>query len=129
MTATLVQPMPKVIKPIEKSPLVHSKINKTIVNKDSIEAITPETDHPVSGTFVNIECPGQPAKICGKYYKGMQYFSQVFNDNEKCTIPISVARFINERCFYDQHSHILDDQGHPIKSGKKIPRYKFTAEF
>lgn len=121
--------MGKMITPASKSPMIHSRQNKNPVHLDSIEAMTPEKDRPVTGTFLNVECPGQPAKICGKYYKGMEYFSKVFEDGERCTIPLSVARFINERIKYDQHSFILDEKGQPIKSEKSIPRYKFTAEF
>jgi len=127
--ATATQVAPKMIVPVTKSQMIPNKNNKTAINKDSIEALTPETDKQVTGTFVNVECPGQPAKICGKYYKGMQYFSKTFEDGERATIPLSVARFINERCVYDQHSYILDDRGNPVKGEKKVPRYKFTAEF
>ena len=121
--------MAKMITPtIEKSPLIHHRINKTPVNTDSIEAMSRETDKPVRGTFVNIEYPGQPGKICGRYYKGMEYFSKTFEDGESCTIPWSVARYINERCFHEQHSYLQDERGNPIKSGKKQARYKFMIE-
>ncbi len=113
---------------IYNDPLIHKKINRNVVNGDSIEALTRETDKKVIGTFVNIETPGQPAKICAKLYKGMEYFNQVLVDSEKYTIPLSVARFINERCSYEQHSYIQDEKGNPIKTGKKIPRYKFMVE-
>jgi hypothetical protein len=122
--------MVKMITPQEtkKDPLIHKRINKTPVNNESIEALTRATDKKVVGTFVNIESPGQPAKICGKYYKDMEYFAKVFEDQERCTIPISVARFINERCYYEQHSYLQDEKGNPIKSGKTQPRYKFMVE-
>lgn len=112
----------------ERTSLIHSKINRTAVNKDSIEAMTRDTDKKVTGTFMNIECPGQPGKVCGLYYKGMDYFSKVFEDQENCTIPLSVARWINERSGYDQHSYLQDERGNPIKTGKKQPRYKFMIE-
>lgn len=113
----------------KKSPLIHKKINQSPVNTDSIEGMTKETDKKVSGTFVNIECPGQPAKICGKFYKEMEYFTKVFEDQEKCTIPLSIARFINERCYYEQHSYLQDEKGNPLKTGRKTPRYKFMIEY
>jgi len=119
----------KMIKPVEtRVSLIHKKINREPVNTESLEAMTPEKDKRVVGTFVNVECPGQTAKVCGKYYKGMPYFVQVFEDNERIEIPMSVARFINERCYYDEHSHILDAQGNPVKTGKHRPRYKFIIE-
>ena len=122
--------MAKMIVPqeIKKDPLVHMKINKTPVNTESIEAMTLDSDKKVTGTFVNIECPGQPGKVCGKYYKHMPYFSKTFEDGERTTIPHSVARWINERSGYDQHSYLQDERGNPIKTGKKQPRYKFMIE-
>jgi hypothetical protein len=122
---------PKMIvpqEPVRTNPLIHKPISRTPKNTDSIEAMTPATDHMVTGTFVNIECPGQTAKVCGKYYKRMEYFVKVFEDNEKCTIPLSVARYINERICYYQHKHILDANGNPMKSGHPVFRYKFLIE-
>jgi hypothetical protein len=110
-------------------PLIHARISHTPINKESIEALTPETDRKVTGVFVNVEYPGQTAKVCARLYKGMQYFCRVFEDNERVTIPLSVARMINERIGYEVHSHILDDKGNPIKGVKLKCRYKFMAEF
>lgn len=123
----LSQPM-IITKETRPDPLIHRKINKSPVNPDSIEGITRETDKKVFGTFVNIETPGQPAKICAKLYNGMEYFEKVMEDSVQYTIPLSVSRFINERCSYDQHSYIQDEKGAPIKTGKKVPRYKFMVE-
>ena len=114
---------------IKTDPLIHKRINKKPVNLDSIEAITAETDRMVTGTFVNVECPGQPAKISAKLYKGQEYFSRVFKDGERATIPLSIARSINERCIYQKHGYIQDEKGNPIKTVESFPRYKFTAEF
>jgi hypothetical protein len=121
--------MKMIVPSAAKSSPIHAPISKKRVNVDSIEAMTPETDKMVTGTFVNVEYPGQTAKVCGKLYKGQNYFSKVFEDGERCTIPYSIARLINERIGYDQHSYIVDADGNPIKNGKKIARYKFMAEF
>lgn len=120
----------KTLKPVvQKSSLIHMPISHKPTNLDSIEAMTPEQDRAVTGTFINVEYPGQPAKISFKGYKGMNYFSRVFEDGERCTIPLSVARFINERCHFEEHSYLQDEKGDPIKTGRTKPRYKFTAEF
>lgn len=121
--------MAKMIVPQPIRNALHAPLKKIPINLDSIEAMTPETDSMVNGTFVNVECPGQPAKVCGKFYKGMQYFEKTFEDNEVATIPKSVARFINERCKLDQHHYILDAQGAPTKASRGISRYKFMANF
>lgn len=116
------------IVPKETRMSIAKPINMTLVNKESIEAMTPDTDKKVKGQFINVECPGQPAKISGKYYKGMTYFSEVFKDGEKYTIPLSVARFINERCQHFKHKHLVDAEGNPLKEEFATPRYKFMIE-
>ena len=122
--------MQKMIIPKEErvDPFFLRKQNKTAINKDSIEGMTRETDKMVTGTFINVECPGQPAKICCKYYKNMPYFSDTFHDNERRTIPLSVARHINERCFFEEQKYILDESGAPLKNPKPRHRYKFVSE-
>lgn len=99
--------------------------SKTPVNKDSIEAMTPETDKKVTGQFINIECPGQDAAISCRYYKGQPLYTQAMKDGEEYTLPLSVARHINERCYTEPHSYLIDEKGNPIKTGQKKPRYKF----
>lgn len=116
------------ITPRENKASIAAPINRSPVNNESIEAMTPETDRKVRGEFVNIEAPGQTAKVCGKYYKNMTYFEKLFKDGEKCVIPLSVARWINERCFYNKHSYLVDAEGNPIKEDKATPRYKFIIE-
>ncbi len=120
----------KMMKPLEtvNRHTIHARQNSKPVHVDSIEAMTPDKDKTVSGTFVNIEYPGQPAKVCGLYYKGMQYFEKVMEDNQKYSIPWSVARWINERINVEQHTNLLDSDGHPIKGSKKLARYKFIIE-
>lgn len=112
-------------KPVES--LIYPEISHKPVNNEAIEGMTRETDRMVSGTFINIECPGQPAKVSCKYYKGMPYFSQTLEDGEEYRLPLSVSRHINERCFNEPHSYLMNDKGEYIKSGKKIFRYKFMT--
>jgi hypothetical protein len=111
-----------------KDPLVKRPMSKVAVNKDSIEGITRATDKDVYGTFINIECPGQSAKICCRLYKNMNYFSQVLEDGQRYTIPLSVARFINERISYQPHHYKKDEKGNDVKDSKPQARYKFMIE-
>lgn len=116
-----------------KDPLLSSieesgAINQQAVNVNSIEAMTKETDRKVTGTFINIECPTQPAKISCKYYRDMPLFCDTLKDGETYTIPLSVARHINERCYSEPHSYLVNDKGEPIKTSKKQFRYKFMIE-
>lgn len=108
-------------------PLIHPPISRSRVNINSIEAMTKETDKMVSGTFMNVECPGQPATISCRYYKGQPFFSKTMEDGEMYEIPLSVARHINERIYHEPHSYIQDERGKYIKSPKKIFRHKFIV--
>ena len=116
-----------------QKPMVYlgKPINKTAINKDAIEAMTPETDRMVTGVFKNLECQGQPARIICRLYKYQQPFNQVLNDGERYTIPYSVARHINENCAYPIHGFLLDDKGNHVKgTGRTVNRYQFTpSEF
>ncbi len=103
-------------------------INKTAVNKDSIEAMTPETDRMVTGIFKNIECPGQPGTVTMRLYKGMQPFHKTMRDGEQCTIPLSVAREINRSCKYKRDKHLLDENGNYDKIADiPIDKYAFIS--
>jgi hypothetical protein len=110
------------------NPLIHKRGNKTPVNTNSVNAFTPETDYKVRGHFINIEYPGLPQKICGKYYRGMQYFDKILNDGETVEIPLSVATWINQEFSSEQATYLQDEKGNPLKSGKKIARGKFIIE-
>ena len=103
-------------------------INKTAVNKNSIEAMTPETDKMVTGIFKNIECPGQPGTVTMRLYKGMQPFHKTMMDGEQCTIPLSVAREINRSCKYKRDKHLLDESGNYAKiADTPIDKYAFVT--
>ena len=103
-------------------------INKTAVNKDSIEAMTPETDRMVTGIFKNMECPGQPGTVTMRLYKGMQPFHQTMLDGKQYTIPLSVAREINRSCKYKRDKHLLDENGNYDKiSDIPIDKYAFVT--
>lgn len=103
----------------------HQAINKNPVNKTSIEAMTPETDRMVTGIFKNIECPGQPGFVCMRLYKGMQVFSKTMIDGQTYTIPLSVARQINQSVKYKKDKYLLDEQGNSVK-GDDVPLDRFA---
>jgi hypothetical protein len=107
------------------------KGNKTVKNPDSLEAFTKETDKMVTGIFKNLESPGQTARVCCRLYKG-QCFNEVFFHDREYTIPLSVAKFINQRIRYPIHKHTIDEKtGESRKDiGEMVQRYQFiSAEY
>lgn len=104
------------------------KGNKTPVNLDSLEAFTQENDKMVTGVFKNLESPGQTARVCCRLYKG-QRFNQVFLHDKEYVIPLSVAKFINQRIRYPIDKHAIDDKtGESRKDvGTMVQRYQFLS--
>lgn len=104
-------------------------VSKVPVNTDSIEAMTAEKDHMVSGIFKNLECPGQPGYVCCRIYKGQPIFQKWFDDGEETVIPLSVARHINQNTQYPIHSYLLDEKGNYIKgTGVMKQRFQFVSK-
>lgn len=102
--------------------------NKTPKNTESIEAFTPESDVKVKGIFKNLESPGQSAKICCKFYKGMPPFNQVMMHDQEYTIPLSVAKFINTRIKYPINKYAISENGESRKDvGQWVQRYQFIS--
>lgn len=100
---------------------------RPVVNHDSLEAMTAESDRTVSGVFKNLESPGQPGYVACRLYKG-QLFSKNFFDGEIASIPLSVARYINQRISWPRHSHELDEKGKSSKRiGQMVQRYQFVS--
>lgn len=105
--------------------LMPKTMGKKAVNVNSIEAITKETDKTVTGTFIHVQYPGQSKYIHCRYYEGQIPFSKNLMDGEVYTVPLSVARHINERVFEIEHSNLLDSQGNAMKSEKKKHHTRF----
>lgn len=105
--------------------LIPPTMSKKAVNTTSIESITKETDKMVTGTFVHVQYPGQSKYIYCRYYEGQIPFGNNMMDGEVYTVPLSVARHINERVFEVEHSNLLDAQGNPVKTEKKKHHTRF----
>lgn len=103
-------------------------VSKKVVNKDSIEAMTEKEDVMVSGVFKNLENPGDSGFISCRFRKGQPIFTKRFFDGEIATIPLSVAKHINQRCAYEKHGYEIDDKGNHkkiVESRKQ--RYQFVS--
>ncbi len=112
----------------KKNPMIIGQVSKKPVNTESIEAMTPETDRPVRGTFKNLESPGNMGFVGCLLYKGMPYWQKWFDDGEEATIPLSVARHINENTSYPIQAYLLDSKGNYMKgTGKIVQRYQFVS--
>lgn len=98
------------------------------VNADSLEGMKPDDDRMVAGIFKNLECPGQPAYVACRLYKGQGVFSRHFFDGELATIPLSVAKYINTRIGWQKYDWQADGDGGFKKQLKTVvQRYQFNS--
>jgi hypothetical protein len=87
--------------------------------------IKPEEDRMVTGIVKNLQYPGQPIEFCFRSH-GKKIHTYKFKDNEMCTMPMSVAKHINN-VKYQKHSFLLDQHGNHVKDPSPVNRFSFTS--
>ena len=88
-----------------------------------------EKDHKmVKGIFRCYEPRGGSVTFSFKKYKGDEVLKYTLVDGDIYTIPLMVAKHLNQDCFYPVHSHVLDANGNPsVEVGKKVQRCSFDS--
>ena len=88
-----------------------------------------EKDHKmVEGIFRSYEPRGGSVTFSFKKYKGDEVLKYTLTDGEIYTIPLMVAKHLNQDCYYPVHSHVLDANGNPsVEVGKKVQRCSFDS--
>ena len=88
-----------------------------------------EKDHkPVEGIFRCYEPRGGGMTFSFKKYKGDEVLKYEMVDGDIYTIPLMVAKHLNQNCYYPKHTHVLDANGKPsIEVGKKVQRCSFES--
>ncbi len=88
-----------------------------------------EKDHKlVKGIFRCYEPRGGSIGFSFKKYKGDDVLKYELTDGEITTLPLMVAKHLNQNCYYPQHSHVLDANGMPsVEVGKKVQRCSFES--
>ena len=83
----------------------------------------------VKGIFRCHEPRGGQVMFSFKKYPWDDVVKYTFNDGETYTIPLAVARHLNNNCNYVQHTNVLGPDGRPTKntSGKKVSRMNFES--
>lgn len=82
----------------------------------------------VKGIFKNLESPGGDLQFAYHKYKGEPTRVYNFIDGESYTIPLGVAKHINNQCKYKKCKHLVDQNGKPvIAADKPIERYQFVS--
>lgn len=82
----------------------------------------------VRGKFMFYEVPGGELKFSYRGYKNdpVEHYHMI--DGEVYSIPLGVARHLNDNGYYNVHAHAIDEKGNPsVKVGKRIDRFGFQS--
>jgi len=82
----------------------------------------------VKGVFKYYEVPGGVMEFCFKKYKGDPLEKYELHDNKVYTIPLGVAKHINNNTWYPIHQYTKNEDGSPAQTiGQKIRRMAFQS--
>lgn len=82
----------------------------------------------VKGVFHNHECPGGDLRIPLRLYPQDEVEYYTFKDGQVTEIPLCVAKWINNNCWYPENKHAVDENGTPkVVLAKKIRRFSFES--
>jgi hypothetical protein len=107
-----------------------------IIPRSAKKKLTPEQlkkmkeqDHRmVKGIFRCMEPPGGSVTFSYKKYAGDPVEKYTMADGKVYTVPLMVAKHINNHCTYDIHQHTLDLDGNPrVDVGKRVKRFSFES--
>jgi len=82
----------------------------------------------VTGIFKNIEVPGGDLEFAYRAYDGEPIQIYHLDDGQKATIPLGVARHINNQTQVPIHDNILGPDGKRL-TGTKIGSYRQRYQF
>lgn len=84
----------------------------------------------VKGTFQCHEPRGGCVKFAFKAYKGDPVQTYEFHDGKQYTIPLAVAKHLNNNCNYPVYSEILGPDGlRTSEVTKRVQRFNFVQTF
>lgn len=82
----------------------------------------------VRGIFKNFETPGGEVRFVYRKYKGEEIKKYVLRDGETYSIPLGVAKHLNNNCNYPVHAYTTNEEGVPtMRVGKRVNRFGFQS--
>lgn len=82
----------------------------------------------VTGIFKNLECSGGDAFVTYHQYKEDPTDVYHLWDGKEYTLPLGVAKQINNVCKYKRSKYLIDKDGNNmLTSDKPIERYQFVS--
>ena len=105
-----------------------SSANISIAKKKSFELERQRDRKLVRGRFMFHEVPGGTMTFNFYKYKGDPIETYSLKDGEIYSIPLGVAKHLNNNCSYPVHEHALDENGKPsMIIGTKQKRCSFQS--
>lgn len=102
--------------------------NTRKLTKDEIRLMKEKDHKMVKGIFRCFEPRGGSLTFSFKKYPGDEILKYTLVDGEAYTIPLMVAKHLNQNCAYPRHTHVLDANGHPsVEVGKMVKRCSFES--
>lgn len=87
-----------------------------------------EDSKMVTGIFKNDEVKGGDLTFTVRFYKEDPYKTYYFEDGKTYTIPLGVAKHINNMTRQKEHAYLVDAEGKKIKGiGSHRQRYTFLS--
>ena len=111
---------------------VGTKIKRSKEDIKKAEELLEKAHHEdskiVTGIFKNIEVPGGDLTFTYRKYKQDSYKTYYFEDGKTYSIPIGVAKHINNMTKVKQHAYLVDKDGQKIPGvGSHRQRYQFLS--
>ena len=92
------------------------------------DALAEEESKMVRGKFIYHECPGGTMEFSFRKFKGEPLANYSLKDGETYTLPLSVARHLNNNCWFPTYTFKNDEAGRPTTSiGEKVHRTAFQS--
>jgi hypothetical protein len=120
--------------PIKKtevnSSIEEAPIKKEVkeIDKNNLKYMRDKDREMVRGKFIFHEVPGGGMEFNYKAYKGDQIEKYEMVDGQIYTIPLGVAKHLNQNLWYPVHAHATDENGKPsTKISQKIRRCSFQS--
>ena len=106
-----------IINPLVRTVSLKRKHKRTEEEKEKakkmIAKLRKEEEQPVTGVFRSIENKGDDVTFPYRRFEGPIDVYH-FKDGQEATIPLGVARHINNDCKYPVYDHLLDSKGNKL---------------
>ena len=109
-------------------PRVKRTKEQMIAAEDLRRKMRDEDSKMVTGVFKNLETPGADLEFTYRKYKEDSFQNYHMYDGQKYTIPLGVAKHINNQTQEKVHAWLVDVNGKKIVgAGNKRQRYQFNS--